>query len=978
MYARQRPLHFRCCTSTKSRRRIVAVFLIAFIVLALLPGRPSAHAAALGTITVNSLNDSDSDDGLCTLREAVYNASFDDQTGSPDCAAGAGADTILFSVSGSILLTQNLPSMSGPITVDGSGQTVIIDGGQDYFAFHIVDTDATFRNLTIQNTWSEGSGPAIMAEQGLILENVNVLNNVSQSSGGGVYAGGTTSVLGSRFEGNKADWDGGGLYAEGRVSVENSSFVQNEAALYGAGGGLWTSRSLTISNTVFLTNTARQDGGGALAGEWAKVHNSSFAGNQTDYYRGGGLSTGGTLEIVGSDFVANAAGGDGGGASAAGAATVDASHFTNNSGGQGGGLATDQDLILTASTFSNNVAVLEGGGIRVFGDLTLTNSTFTGNQASNHGAGAYALGSATVTDSEFVNNRHATTDTGASGGGIWISGALRLERTDFISNTAAASGGGVYANSATILSSNFEGNATQINFYEYGGGAVATFGTVNISDTLFINNTSLGYGGAVDASYGGGAIRNCRFERNQAAYSGGALYSIDDITLADSRFTDNRATGSGGGASIHSAVSNSHFERNQAGADGGGLLLGAGDSGAATVSASSIISNVSGADGGGLYIYYDGRVIDTDIIGNVATEDGGGLYSWSGIFAHDLEISASSIISNNAATGSGGGAYLISTTTITDTLFQNNTAAGSGGGIYGSGVLLHKVRLFDNTSGGNGGGIRLAYSSTLNDVDISRNSAQAGGGFFLDAPENSYRTQSLTGRALTFEANAATTGGAIYVTNGQLSLTNARILTNTAALGGAMYLTSTDQLAPRGVITVTNSCIVSNSDTAVHYARGKAPIAAKANWWGTPDGPSGAAPGQGDSVSTNVDFADFLTSNTLGCPELPYTTVTPTCYALALSHSGSGSDPAAAPASSPGCPNGQYVAGQAISLQAAPAADWQVLQWSGTGNDASTAAANSLVMPAANHTVSVTYTPGTPTPESDYSIFLPDVQKDQP
>ena len=50
------------------------------------------------------------------------------------------------------------------------------------------------------------------------------------------------------------------------------------------------------------------------------------------------------------------------------------------------------------------------------------------------------------------------------------------------------------------------------------------------------------------------------------------------------------------------------------------------------------------------------------------------------------------------------------------------------------------------------------------------------------------------------------------------------------------------------------------------------------------------------------------------------------------------------------------MAGESISLSgAAPATGWQISGWSGTGNDASTASTNTLIMPAAAHTASVNY-----------------------
>jgi CSLREA domain-containing protein len=53
-------------------------------------------AAPLAYITVSSPADTQVNDGFCTLREAILNANADDQSGSTDCAAGSGTDTIAF------------------------------------------------------------------------------------------------------------------------------------------------------------------------------------------------------------------------------------------------------------------------------------------------------------------------------------------------------------------------------------------------------------------------------------------------------------------------------------------------------------------------------------------------------------------------------------------------------------------------------------------------------------------------------------------------------------------------------------------------------------------------------------------------------------------------------------------------------------------------------------------------------------------
>jgi M6 family metalloprotease-like protein len=82
----------------------------------------------------------------------------------------------------------------------------------------------------------------------------------------------------------------------------------------------------------------------------------------------------------------------------------------------------------------------------------------------------------------------------------------------------------------------------------------------------------------------------------------------------------------------------------------------------------------------------------------------------------------------------------------------------------------------------------------------------------------------------------------------------------------------------------------------------------------------------------------------------------PSCYALTRSHTGSGADPTAIPASSSGCTNGEYTAGESINVTANPDGGWNVGSWQGTNNDGSTSTSNSLTMPAGPHTVTVHYT----------------------
>jgi hypothetical protein len=111
---------------------------------------------------------------------------------------------------------------------------------------------------------------------------------------------------------------------------------------------------------------------------------------------------------------------------------------------------------------------------------------------------------------------------------------------------------------------------------------------------------------------------------------------------------------------------------------------------------------------------------------------------------------------------------------------------------------------------------------------------------------------------------------------------------------------------------------------------------------------------QGDS---GVRFRCLVTNSAGSALSNAATLTVSGCYSLDLTHTGSGTDPAASPANSPGCPAGQYAAGVTINLSGAvPTSGWRIGSWTGTSNNTSTASTNSLTMPADNHTVFVNYT----------------------
>jgi hypothetical protein len=166
--------------------------------------------------------------------------------------------------------------------------------------------------------------------------------------------------------------------------------------------------------------------------------------------------------------------------------------------------------------------------------------------------------------------------------------------------------------------------------------------------------------------------------------------------------------------------------------------------------------------------------------------------------------------------------------------------------------------------------------------------------------------------------------------------------------------------------------------TTTHTGSGADPVASPTNSAGCAAGSytAGAAinvtaaPDGGWTVDSWVgtnNNGSTSTGNTVTMPAGPHTVTVnyaaapPTCYALARTHTGSGTDPVATPTNSTGCTAGTYIAGEAINVTATPDGGWSVGSWVGTNNNGSTATSNTVTMPAGPHMVTVNYVAAPPT-----------------
>lgn len=275
------------------------------------------------------------------------------------------------------------------------------------------------------------------------------------------------------------------------VEVAISALTVQRGAAAGAGAngaGIRSLGDLSLSHVQVLSNTAQGHGGGVDARGSVTVTGGLFHNNHSTNGIGGALRTNRLATISGTHFVQNTSQGDGGALFALGQNAITNTLFLDN-----GCLAGSCD----------------GGGLFAFSQTTVQNTHFLSNTAQDDGGGAFIAGVVTVTNSLFQNNRSVT----SSGGGLGAQDNAVVRATQFLSNTARGSGGGL-----------------------------AMFGSLHISDALFLaNHSSNSLGGGLDAQGDLEATR-LRFMANSAREGGALAHTLYDATVVNSLFAANSAS----------------------------------------------------------------------------------------------------------------------------------------------------------------------------------------------------------------------------------------------------------------------------------------------------------------------------------------------------------------------------------------------------------------------------------------------------
>jgi len=263
---------------------LVRLLAIVVLLAGLWPPPAFTQAALLATpratITVNSVADTQATDGQCTLREALINANADNQSGSTDCAAGSGADTVVFSLTypAIITLTARLPMITWKVALVGPGadRLTLSGNGQSQILLVIPGGDLTVQGMTLSDGYSNSSdGGAINNEGQLTLANTFLTRNVSTNSGGALYNAGAVTVTASTFYSNTSDAGGAIMnFSNGLVNLTNSSLISNTATGWYGGGGILNLGTLTVHAGTLYGNRAAPAGPGENIGNGVPPNNA--------------------------------------------------------------------------------------------------------------------------------------------------------------------------------------------------------------------------------------------------------------------------------------------------------------------------------------------------------------------------------------------------------------------------------------------------------------------------------------------------------------------------------------------------------------------------------------------------------------------------------------------------------------------------------------------------------------------------------
>ncbi len=451
--------------------------------------------------------------------------------------------------------------------------------------------------------------------------------------------------------------------------------------------------------------------------------------------------------------------------------------------------------------------------------------------------------------------------------------AITLANSDPDVTTICLDGGYTFTNAATgvdalpIITTDIiiEGNGVtltrsginNLRFYE-----IAATGRLTLRDQILLSGSVTGNGGGILNNGGSLTLDNVWLHNGHANGNGAGIYSNGGtLQIGGSTFASNTAANGAGlytTATTTTTITHTTLVDNSATTDGGAIY----NAGTLTVVLGGFANNSAGRYGGAISnlgtATFNASIFDT----NTAVTRGGAVNNQG-----TLTLTGNTLVYHNAVTGgtaSGGGVYSAtgSALTLRYTVVTENTAA-NGGGVRSEGTLTIEgnTEFTLNQATQQGGALYIGDGNvTIANTRILSNTAGTNGGAIFSAST----TDSFSfSDSLVQENYAATRGGGFY-SAGPLAIERSNLHSNGAGTqGGGIYLTAASNASAH------NSCIVDNSTpNAVHNA-GTTARSFTNNWWGASDGPSGAAPGSGDAISNYITYTDFLSTDSPCASTLP-------------------------------------------------------------------------------------------------------------
>ena len=266
-----------------------------------------ATPLSAATIAVDTLTDTEADDGQCSLREAIRAANAD--LAYSGCPAGSGSDQVRIDLTGTIVLASDLPTITRSLTLSGPATGALTLNGANHrmLFFNGAPNGRTLRveRMTVRNGLNPIGGGCITVRTGDHLEVVDSRITACESAeaGGGIYgdSAGSITLQRSTVDGNLGALGAGGVYLLGEGYPE----LLTEAA----GGAAPTAFMLVEDSTVSGNTGDGESVGGGIVFGWAngEIRRSTVSGNSCgDWGAGIGLIYG-TVRIAGSTITANTA-----------------------------------------------------------------------------------------------------------------------------------------------------------------------------------------------------------------------------------------------------------------------------------------------------------------------------------------------------------------------------------------------------------------------------------------------------------------------------------------------------------------------------------------------------------------------------------------------------------------------------------------------------------------------------------------------